>query len=100
MTRIHKRYRLLRNRVSAQQARERKKAYLQNLEEKMAKLEERSVQLQVRSHTETHIHSTESIYVYVYTPHQNRISVCVKDEEDMRESRGIGMGTHMHARGR
>ncbi|XP_020591921.1 LOW QUALITY PROTEIN: transcription factor HY5-like [Phalaenopsis equestris] len=43
--------RLLRNRVSAQQARERKKAYLSDLEEKVKELERKNMELEERLST-------------------------------------------------
>ena len=44
-------YRLLRNRVSAQQARERKKAYVSELELKMKELEQRNAVLEEKVST-------------------------------------------------
>lgn len=46
-----KRYRLLRNRVSAQQARERKKAYLSDLEVRVKDLEQKNSELDERLST-------------------------------------------------
>ena len=41
-------FRLLRNRVSAQQARERKKSYVQDLEQKCLQADQKSVQMEQR----------------------------------------------------
>lgn len=73
--------RLLRNRVSAQQARERKKAYLNDLETKVKDLEKKNSELEERLSTlqnenqmlrhvcQTHHHTSSSSYTYHHHPH-------------------------------
>lgn len=74
ISRVYVSYRLLRNRVSAQQARERKKAYLselevrvKDLEKKNSELEERLSTLQNENQMLRHVHlSITSLFTKPY----------------------------------
>lgn len=71
------RYRLLRNRVSAQQARERKKAYLSELEVRVKDLEKKNAELDERLSTlqnennmlrqVCHLHYTCTCWYFVHS---------------------------------
>lgn len=64
--------RLLRNRVSAQQARERKKAYLSNLETRVNELEKKNSELEERLST---LQNENQMLRHVCTNHHHTLSI-------------------------
>lgn len=71
--------RLLRNRVSAQQARERKKAYLNDLEARVKELETKNSELEERVSTLQNenqmLRQVYYLYIYIYTHTQTQFMI-------------------------
>lgn len=71
-------YRLLRNRVSAQQARERKKAYLSELEVRVKDLEKKNAELDERLSTLQNENNMLRQVCHIYIMFAHLFAMCIR----------------------